>query len=141
MRTLMRSPLLPSRRRPAGPAAPPARRGFTVVEAIVAIVMLAAGVLALVSSSVVVLNEMTVGSQNAIAASVAAQRLELLRSYNLCTMIVAGADTNRGMAESWEVTPVFAVGGQPSRTIQYTITYKAGRTTRDQKFTTNVPCT
>lgn len=137
----MRSPLLPSGRRPSAPAAPRARRGFTVVEAIVAIVMLAAGVLALASSSVVVLNEMTVGSQNAIAASVAAQRLELLRSYNLCTLIVAGTATNRGMAESWQVTPVFAVGGQPSRTIQYTITYKAGRTTRAQKFTTNVPCT
>lgn len=137
----MRSPLLSSGRRPSAPAAPRARRGFTVVEAIVAIVMLAAGVLALASSSVVVLNEMTVGSQNAIAASVAAQRLELLRSYNLCTLIVAGTGTNRGMAESWQVTPVFAVGGQPSRTIQYTITYKAGRTTRAQKFTTNVPCT
>jgi Tfp pilus assembly protein PilV len=136
----MRTPLLPSHRRPAAPSAPRARSGFTVVEAIVAIVMLAAGVLALVSSSVVVLNEMTVGSQNAIAASVAAQRLELLRSYNSCALMVAGADTNRGMAESWEVTPVNAIGGQPSRTIQYTLTYKAGRTTRDQKFTTNVPC-
>lgn len=142
MRNLMRLPFLaPSRRAPASAAASRARRGFTIVEAIVAIVMLAAGVLALVSSSAVVLREMTTGSQNAVAAAVASQRLELLRSYDLCTSIVSGTDTTRGMAEQWTVASVVASGGQPSQAVTYTISYQAGRGVRTQRFVTNIPCT
>lgn len=140
MRTLMRLPLAPSRRVPSTVPASRARRGFTIVEAIVSIVMLAAGVLALVSSSAVVLREMNTGSQNTVAAAVASQRLELLRSYDQCASIVAGSATTRGMTESWSVAAVAGGGGQPSRTVTYTVSYQAGRVMRQQQFVTNIPC-
>lgn len=116
------------------------RRGFTIVEAIVAIVMLAVGVLAMVSSSAVVVRQMSVASQMGIAANVAAERIETLRSYNVCTEIVSGTGTNRGMTESWTVTPLTGTGGQNAVTVDYTVTYQAGRTTKSQQFITNLSC-
>jgi Tfp pilus assembly protein PilV len=141
MRTLTRLPFAPSRRTPAPRQPSRARRGFTIVEAIVSIVMLAAGVLALVSSSAVVLREMNAGSQNSVAAAVASQRLERLRSFDQCASIVNGSGSTRGMTESWTVAAVLGGGGQPSRTVTYTISYQAGRTMRQQQFVTNIPCT
>ena len=142
MRTLtMPFRIVPSRRGAAFPAAPRPRRGFTIVEAIVAIVMLAAGVLALVSSSAVVLNQMTTGSQNTIASTVASHRLERLRSLNSCAAIVSGSAVSRGMNERWTVDNVGGGGGQPSRNVIYDLTYQAGRAQRTQRFITNIPCT
>lgn len=140
MRTLMRLPVAPSRRAPAPSPASREPRGFTIVEVIVAIMMLAAGVLALVSSSAVVLREMNTGSQNTIAAAVAARRLELLRSYDQCASIVNGSATTRGMTESWTVTAALGGGGQPSKTVTYKVGYQAGRVMREQQFVTNIPC-
>lgn len=140
MRPLMRAlPLAPSRRR-ALSLPSRARRGFTIVEAIVAIIMLAMGVLAMVSSSTVVLRQMTVASQQGVAATVTAERMESLRSYDLCSQIVSGSGTNRGMTESWTVVALTGIGGQNAVNVDYTVTYQAGKITKSQQFVTNIAC-
>lgn len=133
--------LAPSRRARSMAPTARARRGFSIVEAIVAIVMLAAGVLALVSSSAVVLKEMTTGSRNTIAASVATQRLERLRSFDQCASITAGSAATAGMREWWTATAVSGTGGQPSRHIAYKLEYNTGRRLDTLEVVTSIPCT
>lgn len=136
----MRSPRIVASRRTAAERAR-ARRGFTIVEAIIAIVMLAAGVLALVSSSAVVMREMTTGGQRTVAAAIATHRMETLRGYNLCSKLVSDTARTRGMKEAWVNEGTATGGGQQSRRIKYRITYQAGRMQRTDSMTTFIPCT
>jgi len=54
-------------------------RGFTLVEIIIAIVVLTVGLLGLVSTAALVTRMIARGQRSAVAATFAAQRLELLR--------------------------------------------------------------
>lgn len=116
MRTLTRSlRFAPSRRRRT--AAPDrARRGFSIVEAIIAIVMLAFGVLAMASSSAMTIREMRTASQRVKDASQAATYFEQLRAVDGCAAILSKAsglgftatraNTNPDMVEVEVVLPV-----------------------------------
>jgi prepilin-type N-terminal cleavage/methylation domain-containing protein len=81
------------------------RSGFTIVEIIVAIVVLLVGVLGLASSAAVVSRLIGGGAQQALAANVAQSRFEILRSRP-CNMIVDGSAGARGVTEQWRVEPV-----------------------------------
>lgn len=144
MRPLMRRPQLgPSRRSRrvvAGTPAPRPRSGFSIVEVIVAIMMLAIGVLAMVSSSTVVIRQLTMSAQRTTAASVAGQRLERLRSVDLCANILGGSATTWGMQERWTVSEVLKNGGQRSFTIDYRLIHPNGRGTDTLFVKTNIPC-
>jgi prepilin-type N-terminal cleavage/methylation domain-containing protein len=100
-------------RRPRGhhPGASRAgRRGFTIVEVVVALVILSVGVLALAGSSAVVMRQMTTGARTGQAASLAQSRFEQFASRASCNAIVAvggstgGTATSRGIEEGWRVT-------------------------------------
>ncbi len=54
-------------------------RGFTIVEIIIAIVVLTVGLLGLVSTAALVTRMIARGQRSAVASTFAAQRLELLR--------------------------------------------------------------
>ena len=90
---------VPSRR-----VRPRRRAGFTVVEAIVAVVMLAVGVLALASSSSLLIRNMSSGSRRAVAAAMMTERLERFRSYTSCKGIdttIVPTVPKRGLRETW----------------------------------------
>jgi len=94
-----------SRRRPlAGD-----RRGFTIVELIVAILILTVGLLGLAGTSAVIMKQMGSGSRTTVAAAVAQARLDSLSGVD-CTLLANGAtttgtnNTGRGVTESWVVT-------------------------------------
>lgn len=127
-------------RKAAGPRAVRPRRGFSLVEVIVAIMMLAIGVLALVSSSTVVLRQMTTSSQRANATSVANQRLERLRNERLCASIVNGTGSVWGMTESWTVSEVVRNAGQRAMTVRYKVVFPKGRGADTLSVITNIPC-
>lgn len=103
-----------------------ARSGFTIVELLVAVMVLSIGLLALLGSST--LSSTTIGKSRRVdfASVFASRRIELLRS-TACTNQGAGADTlRRGSSieavNAWTVTDA---GGSTFR-IYLTTTYLVG---------------
>jgi prepilin-type N-terminal cleavage/methylation domain-containing protein len=93
------------------------RRGFTLVELVVAIVILSIGILGLASTAAVVTKQMASGGRQTVAASVAQSRFELFRSYDCHTLVgegintstsqaytTTGTATTRGIKEDWTIT-------------------------------------
>ncbi len=88
------------------------RSGFTIIEVLIAVVVLGAGVLALASSSAVVSRIIGRGRTATISAQVAEEQLERLRSYAnatspRCTSTrfrsSAGVEQRQGVSLSWLV--------------------------------------
>ena len=67
-------------------------RGFTLIEILIAIVVLSVGVLGMVTSSALVTRMIATGQRSAVASSFANERLERLRG-TACTAQAAGADS------------------------------------------------
>ena len=67
-------------------------RGFTTVEAMVAVLVLTVGLLGLMTNSAMVTRMVSGGQRTAAMATYAAQRLERLRT-TACVTQAAGADT------------------------------------------------
>ena len=120
------------------PDAPPVRRdrkGFTLVELMVAMMLFAIGMLALASSSAAVVRQMGEGSRMSIAASVAQTRIERLRTAN-CTAASNGTATTRGITEAWTVSPQAR-----SAEIVVVVGYATTRGNKTKTYRSMVPCT
>ena len=128
---------------PAGNGPPGLRSGFTLVEMMVAVVILAVGLLALVSTSGYVARQVGGGAQQGIAASVIQSRVETLRSIP-CDSIKTGNAVTRRVTERWtkgaKANNVLTVVD----TVQYTLNgSKAGANysgTTTRVYTIMVPC-
>lgn len=81
------------------------RSGFTIVEVLVAILILSVGMLALVGSAAVVVRQTGTAARQTQAAAYAQSRFERLRA-SPCASLTGGADTVRGIVTAWAVTPV-----------------------------------
>lgn len=117
-------------------------RGFTIVEVLVAMVVLSVGVLALVSSAALVTRMVGTGQHSTRATQVAERRLETLRQSARstvvpCTNVPAGNGnaTTEGMLETWSVT----VTGQ-ARNLVSNVTYNVPRGTRTVTLRTMISC-
>ena len=119
------------------------RSGFTLVEALVAVVVVGVGILALMSASSSVTRMIGRGKMETRAALAASQRMEVLRS-------AAGATSPRcanpgfssggpimvgGVAEKWEV----AASGKV-RPVRVTVTYLTVRGLRTASLETRITC-
>jgi prepilin-type N-terminal cleavage/methylation domain-containing protein len=87
-----------------------AKRGFTIVEVLVAIIVLTVGLLGLVTTAALVTRMIGRGQRASVAAAFAGQRMERLRVTG-CTNQAGGADTlMRGSAwiaiNTWTFTNV-----------------------------------
>lgn len=122
----------PSRRNAATPRAR-GRRGFSLVELIVAMVLLVIGVMGLVAVSGYAIRQASSTDRSTVATLVAQSRMERLRSLS-CGNITNGTATTRGIAESWTVTAV----GSNSRQVTGTFTYtsRSGATQQLTQATT-----
>jgi type IV pilus modification protein PilV len=116
-----------------GPRAP--RGGFTLVEMMVAVVILAIGLLGMVSTSAYVVRQMRGANQQAIAANVIQSRVERMRSVP-CASIAEGKAITRGVAEHW--VPRDSVN-RVLRVVD-TVTYAVGASRKKMAFTIMVPC-
>jgi prepilin-type N-terminal cleavage/methylation domain-containing protein len=83
------------------------RRGFTLIELMVTVLLLGVGLAGLVATSGAVSRMMGGSSREGTAATIAASRFETLRGA-ACASIVAGTATTRGVNESWRVTKISA---------------------------------
>ena len=102
------------------------RKGFTIVELIVAIMILTVGLLSLASTAGSMTRIMAASSRQTVAAQVAQSRIDSLSSIDCTTLAKAGAtsgsSTVRGVTETWTVTD-----GANVKFLTDQITYK-GRT-------------
>lgn len=96
------SPIEPTLARADRKATVPGRGGFSLVEVIVSMLILALGALALVASSAVIARQLAEGAQMTVAATLAQSRLESLRAIE-CSAVQGGTAEQRGVGESWSV--------------------------------------
>ena len=119
--------LRPSRRRrSARRTATSPRRGFTIVELVVAILVLTTGLIALAGTSTFVLRQMTGGTLQTAAAAMVQSRFDSLSSVRCSTLATTAAGTSgtstvRGITERWAV-----VDGVNVKVLHDTVTF-AGR--------------
>lgn len=117
--------------------------GFTLVEVLVAIVVLAIGVIALAGSSAMVTRMIGRGKVETRVAQAASYRLETLRlaAYSTsprCTAAAfanGGPVTTNGLTESWTVPAAGKV-----RAVQVTVGYRIVRGTRTATLQTRIEC-
>lgn len=79
-----------------------ARRGFTLAELLVALMVFSVGALALVATSANVMTLITASKNRATAAAVAASRFERMRSQP-CSTHTSDSASARGVTEAWSV--------------------------------------
>lgn len=85
---------------------PPATRGFTLAEVVVALVLLAWGALALVAASGGAVRAVGAAEAQARATMVARDRIERLASRDCSGLRDGGSvDSTLGVEERWTITP------------------------------------
>lgn len=113
------------------------RAGFTVVEIIVAIMVLSIGVLGLASTAAVVQRQMASGERQSAAAAIAQSRFDMLTSVN-CQSLAATTGTatwrHGHVKEEWTVSAINNNVRQITETITLT-SYK-----KPLVYTTYIPC-
>jgi type IV pilus modification protein PilV len=112
-----------------------ARAGFTIVELLVALMIIAVGMLGLAATAGSVTRMMGGAKRQVLAATIAQTRLERLRS-SPCASIVSGADTTRGIINKWTVSAV--VRGV---NVTDSVTFPTSRTSKGTRaYFTTIPC-
>jgi prepilin-type N-terminal cleavage/methylation domain-containing protein len=112
-----------------------ARTGFSLIELMVAIMILTVALLGLAASSAVATQMIGAGGRSTLAASVAQSRFEVLRRGR-CATLVGGSSYTRGVTESWQVDSIRSSGAF----ITARVTYHTRRGPRTQTFRSVRPC-
>ena len=111
-------------------------RGFSLVEVVVAMMILTVGVLGLAASAAAVGRLTTLGVQQARASNAAMSKIEELRSKGNCTTMAGGSDTwPGGYSRSWTTS----LSGN-TQTVTITVTYSTSRKTRTSTFVSQISC-
>src|SRR5919108_3274220 len=97
--------------------------GFTLLEVLVALVILGIGILGLASSAALVSRLVGDGSRLTLAATVATARVEHLRVLG-CNGAAAGSTVTRGIEEQWTVAPLGTAGPPRAVEVQLSVTYR-----------------
>ena len=117
------------------------RRGFTIIEVIIAIIVLTVGVLGLVTTAALVTRMIARGQRSAVASSFGARRLEQLRA-TACTVRNNGSDTlyrgsNWVAVNTWSFTDA---GNQNYRLKVVTTSKTIKNRVRRDSTETTIPC-
>jgi prepilin-type N-terminal cleavage/methylation domain-containing protein len=114
------------------------RRAFTLLEVLIALVILGVGVLGLAGNAALVSRLVGDGTRLSLVAAIATARFEQLRALP-CASVTPGNATTHGIEERWTVAPLGA--GASALQIELAVTYRlrAGPA-RTQRFRGAVPC-
>jgi prepilin-type N-terminal cleavage/methylation domain-containing protein len=119
------------------------RRGFTIIEVLIAVVVLSIGLLGLVTTAALVTRMIARGQRSAVAATFAARRMERLRpAACIDAQRVPGSDTlYRGSTWVAYNTWTFATVGTKTYRLRVVTTYKTVKNrTRADTMETMIPC-
>ena len=116
------------------------RRGFTVAEVIVAIVVFAIGMLGLTATAHMLARMITRGNRGGHGAFVAQQKIESMRATALgtggCAALTSGSDTSGLYVRTWTVST-----SGTATNIQLITTYRvSGTRTRSDTLGTTLAC-
>ncbi|MBI3982307.1 MAG: prepilin-type N-terminal cleavage/methylation domain-containing protein [Gemmatimonadetes bacterium] len=111
-------------------------RGFTIVEVIIAIMVLSVGLLALVGSAAVTTRMISQGQRYTEASTLANQRFEILRSLP-CASVVDGSATSGQFSLTWRVSSM--ANGRASL-VQLNVASPTGTGVRNDRFSTVILC-
>jgi prepilin-type N-terminal cleavage/methylation domain-containing protein len=115
--------------------------GFTIVEILVAVLVLGVGLIALAGSSAAVTRMLGASRRTTLAAQAAERRLEQLRltarsSATGCLALASGTQAYPdGMAERWDIVP-----GAAAVLIRVVTTWPVGRGSSTDTVATAVAC-
>ena len=110
------------------------RTGLTLIEIVVAILVLSVGALAFAGSSAVMVRRLAESARGAAAASAARSRLESSFA-RACDVLTSGSEQSFGVRSDWSVT-----GSGRTSDIRQRITYPTLRGSRNEDFLTTAPC-
>lgn len=117
------------------------RDGFTIVEVMVAIVILSVGILGLAATAGVVVRQMTGAVHQSVAATVAYSRMERIRSGSCLAMKDSSGPASglvtRNVREFWTVT---GTPGSHVLIVRDSIVFIVRGKTKSQKYVTEYPC-
>ena len=111
-----------------------ARRGFTLSELLVALMVFSVGALAMVATSANVMTLLTASKNRTVAADVAQARFELMRSQP-CGLHTTDSTTTRGVAESWRTVNLTRADD-----VTVTVRFNSNRRTQSRVYRTFLPC-
>jgi prepilin-type N-terminal cleavage/methylation domain-containing protein len=98
-----------------------ARRGVTLIEVIIAIIVMSVGIMGLAGTAGYVATQMGGGNAQTLAAAMSAKIADSLASRR-CTSLVDGTQTSRGVKATWTITAT-----PKTRTINQTLEYTVKR--------------
>ena len=112
-----------------------ARRGITLIEILVSIILIAVALGGALNSAGAVATQMGGGLRHTVAASLAQTRLDSLASLSCGQLAdgLSGSVTTRGVKEDWKV-----IDGRNIKTLSVTLTIP--RRTQQPVYTTVIPC-
>lgn len=114
---------------------PRARDGLTLIEVMIAIIVMAIGIMGLASTASYVATQMGGGNAQTIAANYVTKVADSLAARR-CSALVDGSETKRGVSIAWRIT-----SGTRTRTVTETVQYTPKRgATKTLTFTTVVQC-
>ena len=119
-------------------------KGFTIIEIMLAVIVLTVGVMALVGSSALATRMIGRGNKSTEVVQVATARAELLRTYAAATSpgctnanVSSGSDTTGGIIGTWALQ---GNAGDATRDVVMTYTYRVPRGTRSETMVITLYC-
>lgn len=112
------------------------RNGFTILEVLVAVMVLTVGILAMASTAALVTRMIGQGQRYSEVSAVASQRIEMMRSRS-CSALANGSATSGAYVLTWTVDSVAA---GKARSVQVIVVSPVVRGTRADTFATTLPC-
>lgn len=115
----------------------PRRAGFTIVEVVVAVMILSVGVLGLAGAAAIVTRMMGASEMQSDASTVAAARFEILRGTR-CPL-TSGTASNAGISERWTVQALGNAGYRMYEVMD-SVTYQNRNGQRGKSYRSVVQC-
>ena len=113
-----------------------ARRGVTLIEVIIAMIVMSIGIMGLAGTAGYVATQMGGGNAQTLAAAMATKIADSLASRR-CASLVDGTQTNRRVTATWTITTPIPRVRTINQTLQYTV--KSG-VTKSVSYQTMIQC-
>lgn len=118
------------------------RRGFTLIEVMIAVVLLTVGVMALASGSASVSRMIGRGRTETLVGDIVASRADWLRRVAAstnppCTALANGDSTKSGIRQQWTI---LGAAGAVSRDVRLIVSYRTAQRGRVDTLNINLYC-